>query len=163
MKKLSILKKNCPKLVISIILAAAFVPVSTQAQFLIVVSSKSSIDSLTTKQLQKVFKGQQVKIKNVNPCQVVEYAPVSDAFYTKLYGHNAYVVGKHWLRMIFSGERVLPPKSFSDIKKFVKFLTEHDNAIGFLSLELFRSSKEDSLRAIVIDGRSYKHPQYSLR
>ncbi len=133
------------------------------AQIVIVVPDKSTIDSLSTKELQKLFKGQAVVGSKETPIQIVEFAPISDALYNQLYGLTAYAMGKHWLRLIFSGERVLPPKSFSEVAKFVRFLSTHENAIGFLPVEAFMRLRSDSLRAVIINGRDYRHPQYSLQ
>lgn len=132
------------------------------AQVVIVVPAKSSIDSLSTKELQKLFKGQFESSKET-PIQIVEYVPLSDAFYTQLYGLNAYAMGKHWLRLIFSGERALPPKSFSEISRFMRFLVTHDNTIGFLPAQAFQQIHNDPIRAVVVDGRDYRHPQYPLQ
>lgn len=156
---------NRHRLAAYIALAAALWlrPDEAPAQIVIVVPDKSSIDSLSTKELQKLFKGQPVVAGKETPIQIVEFAPISDALYNQLYGLTAYAMGKHWLRLIFSGERVLPPKSYSEIQKFRRFVGTHDNAIGFLPAEAFTQAGNDSLRAVIINGRDYRHPQYTLR
>lgn len=138
------------------------VPAEASGQIVVVVPSKSEIDTLSFKDLQKIFKGQRVKAL-AKPCQVVEFAPLSDAFYKKLYDLDAYTVGKHWLRLIFSGERVLAPKNFSEIDNFLKYLKEHANAIGFLRAEAFDKLKGDPVRAVVIEGFGYQDARYILR
>ncbi|MDZ7276628.1 MAG: hypothetical protein ONB53_21870 [candidate division KSB1 bacterium] len=141
----------------------ALLATNAPAQIVIVVPARSRLDSLAIKDLQKIFKGQPMESRAENPLQIVEYGPAGDAFYLQLYNANAYAIGKHWLRLIFSGERVLPPRSFSTPDRFLKFLTAHDNAIGFLPAETFASLKSDSVRALVIEGHDYRHPHYPLR
>jgi hypothetical protein len=145
------------------LLIAALLPVRAAAQIVVVVPVKSKIDSLSSRELQKIFKGEPAGPKQLSPLQIVELAPASDEFYRQLYGANAYAMAKHWLRLIFSGERVLPPKSFSEAAKFLGFLTAHDNAIGFLPRGFFEQVKDNSIRAVSIDGRDFHHPQYLLR
>lgn len=144
-------------------LLVVFLPVCASAQIIIVVPAKSKIDSLSSKELQKIFKGEPAGPKQLGPLQIVEFAPAGDDFYVQLYGVNSYAIAKHWLRLIFSGSRVLPPKSFSEAAKFISFLAAHDKAIGFLPQDLFQQSKDNFIRAVVIDGRDYHHPQYLLR
>ncbi len=146
-----------------VLLIIALLPVCASSQMIIVVPAKSKIDSLSSKELQKIFKGEPAGPGQLTPLQVVEFAPAGDDFYMSLYGANSYAIAKHWLRLIFSGARVLPPKSFSEAPKFLSFLAAHDNAIGFLPLELFQQVKDNSVHAVIIDGRDYHHPQYLLR
>jgi hypothetical protein len=145
------------------VLLVVLLPVCASSQIIIVVPAKSKIDSLTSKELQKIFKGEPAGPWQLTPLQIVEFAPAGDDFYMQLYGANAYAIAKHWLRLIFSGARVLPPKNFYEAPKFLSFLAAHDNAIGFLPLELFQQVKDYSVRAAIIDGRDYHHPQYLLR
>jgi len=145
------------------ILVVVLTPLCSPAQTVVVVPATSRFDSLSFKDLQKIFKGQSVDASKGVPLQIVEYGPASDEFYTQLYEQNAYTIGKHWLRLIFSGERVLPPKSVSKIEKFVRILTARENAIGFLPAAVFEKVRKEAIRAIVVDGRDYRHPQYGLR
>ncbi|MFQ5602832.1 MAG: hypothetical protein ACE5HS_06145 [bacterium] len=136
---------------------------SLAAQIVIVVPAKSPVDSLSTKTLQKIFKGQPVEKGDGRLFQIVEFSSVSDEFYKKLYNLDAYAIGKHWLRLIFSGERVLPPKNFSAMNKFMKCLLSKGNTIGFLSAEEFKINKSDSVRAVVIDGHNFLDPNYTFK
>ncbi|RMI13164.1 MAG: hypothetical protein D6681_06090 [Calditrichaeota bacterium] len=138
------------------------VPEYASAQIVVVVPDKSPLDSLSFKEVQKVFKGQPID-KVEEPPQVVEYAPAGDAFYQMLYDLTAYAMGKHWLRMIFSGQRVRPPKSFTEVDRLVKYMAEHENTIGFLPRELFEHLEDSPIRAVVIDGFRYDHPQYAFK
>jgi hypothetical protein len=141
----------------------AFFAGHAAAQILVVVPAKSKIDSVTSKDLQKLFKGQAASHFPPASFQIVEFAPSNDAFYGRLYNLSAYVMGKHWLRVIFAGERVLPPKSFSEAAQFFKFFAEHDNALGFLPAELLPQAPPGTLRALVVEGRDYSHAEYFFR
>lgn len=132
------------------------------AQIVVVVPSSSHVDSLSTTELRKIFMGQRIGKPKETPFQILEFGPVVEVFYKKLYGLGSYAIAKHWLRLIFSGEKVLPPRHFTSSKKFVQYLLRRDNAIGFLPADVFRTIKTDSIRAVTIDGRSFLHPQYAL-
>ncbi len=133
------------------------------AQIVIVVPKSSSIDSLTSEELRKIFKGQPIGNPKQYPVQIVEYNDISDDFYRALYGQSAYAMGKYWLRLIFSGERVLVPKSFSNVDRFVDFLKKHDNAIGFLPVDIYNKLDPSVIHHVVIDGKKYDDPHYSLK
>ncbi len=147
--------------ILHLVMAFVALPMCANAQIVIVVQANCDIDSLSIGELKNIFKGQSVDVHE--SCQIVEFTPLSDDFYQSLYGLSAYAIAKHWLRLMFSGERVRPPKSFSNGQKCLEFITEHEHSIGFITLEIYKEMKNDSLRAVVIDGRSYKDPQYALQ
>lgn len=149
---------------IAVVIFAVFVlrPAAV-AQYVIVTNARSTIDSLSMNELQKIFKGQSIGRQNSLPLQILEYDPICDDFYEKLYGQNAYAIAKHWLRLILAGERVQPPKSFSDINKYAEFIAKNENTIGFLAMQTFCSMKKDSIKAVVINGQSYRDAKYPLQ
>lgn len=138
-------------------------PQLCRGQMVIVVPQKSEVDSLSFKQVRQLFGAQgPAKIRN-HLLQVVEYEPSSDEFYHILFGLDAYALGKRWLRLIFSGERVLAPKSCSSIRRFIDYMTTHRNTIGFLPLDVFTGVQNNALRAVPVDGLNYRQPDYALR
>ncbi|MFQ5650510.1 MAG: hypothetical protein ACE5IY_11260 [bacterium] len=158
------LTRRCWSLIVfSIFVVGIVSPLSVQAQIVVVVPSSSNVDSLVTKDLQQIFKGEVAFKREGVPYQIVEFAPVSDKFYKILYNLDAYSIGKHWLRRIFSGERVLPPKSFSKVDRFEKFLLAHENAIGFMTADAFGKIKRNAVRAVIVNGCHYQQPEYALR
>ena len=147
----------------NILIGLCLLTSSAHTQIVIVVPKSSTIDSLTSEELKKIFKGQPVGNPKLSPVQIVEYASISDDFYRTLYGQSAYAIGKYWLRLIFSGERVLAPESFSNITQFVDFMSEHKNAIGFLPIDVYNKLDPSAIHHVVIDGKKYDDPQYSLK
>lgn len=148
---------------LSLFLAGLLLPPAARSQFVIVVPKSSCIDSLSMKELEGYFKGSPVKPCSASPTQIVEFSPASEKFYQKLYGVSSYSIGKHWLRQIFSGERVLPPKSVHALEAFIAYMQKYENTIGFLPREIFVKGKKSALRAVVIEGHTYRDPDYALR
>ncbi len=131
------------------------------AQLVLVVSKDSPLDSLSSKEIRKIFKGQSLVHAENRPLQIVEYAPESERFYKILFNQSSYSIAKHWLRLIFSGERVVPPKSFSDAKKLCKYVSQTSNAVSFLPVSFYeRFRLQFPIKAIVVDGRSYRDRGY---
>lgn len=151
-----------PSICLFLLALADFVarPAAASAQIVIVVPKESKIDSLSFGQIYKIFRGESIGKEEERPLQIVEFSRASDAFYKKLYDTGAYAAGKRWLQLIFSGERVLPPKSFNNVQKFIKFFSIHDNAIGFLPAAVYERTHSKAIRPVVIDGLSYAHPRY---
>ncbi|MCA9733373.1 hypothetical protein KC799_14645 [candidate division KSB1 bacterium] len=112
--------------------------------------------------MQKIFKGQVVEATKNQLLQIVEFEPACNNFYNRLYGLNSFAVGKHWMRLIFAGERVLPPKNFSDVDKFIEFLIKQKKGIGFLPVSIFKTLKSDSIKALIIENKNYMQPGYRL-
>ena len=131
------------------------------AQLVVLVPKQSRLDSLSVRQLRKIFKGESIDESQPRPVQIVEYKPASEFFYRRLYGQSRYTIAKYWLRLIFSGERVIPPKSFSDPEKTCRYLCKTGNAISFLPVEIFeRMKKKFPIKAVVIDKRTYRDIDY---
>jgi len=135
-----------------LLVAILILPSPLEAQFVVVTHAKSDIDSLSLEDLRRIFKGQSIGKQKETPLQIVEFDPACDAFYDKLYGQNAYSIAKHWLRLIFAGERVNPPENFSDLDKFLEYLGKNENTIGFLPQETFAALKNKSIKAVVVEG-----------
>ncbi|MFQ5630964.1 MAG: hypothetical protein ACE5I1_19510, partial [bacterium] len=154
-----------------LVMAMLSMPSLAEAQFVIVTNAKSPIDSLSMQELQKVFKGQAIGPQKDTPLQIIEYDPACDRFYGILYDQNAYAIAKHWLRLIFAGERVKPPKNFTEIAPFLEFLSENRYTIGFLTTKTFLEIKSKiptfsgnkNIRAVMIDGWNYGDAQYPLK
>ena len=132
-----------------------------QAQLVIVVPQSSPYDSLTVTQLRHIFKGEPIDGAQQKPIQIIEFKPESEAFYQRLYGLSRYSIAKYWLRLIFSGERVTPPKSFSDPDKACRYLCKNGHAISFLPVELYQKlQKSHPIKAVAIDGLTYRDDGY---
>ncbi|MFQ5640409.1 MAG: hypothetical protein ACE5IR_20710 [bacterium] len=138
------------------------IPASARAQFVVVVPEKSPVDSLSLNELRMVFKGFSIDTDQKTPFRIVDFDPVSNDYYNVLYGAGADTMAKYWLRLIFTSNRVLPPKNFSNAHKLKTFIETHDDAIGFLPLSLFEKIKGTGIRALIINGRSYHSELYLL-
>lgn len=146
---------------LSVLLTVLAQTTLASAQLVLVVSKESPIDSLSAKEIRKIFKGQSLVHAGNRPLQVVEYSPERERFYKILYDQSSYSIAKHWLRLIFSGERVVPPKSFSDPKRLCKYVSQAQNAVSFLPRSLFEEYRYDyAIKAVVVDGRHYQDRDY---
>ncbi len=152
--------------VLAIYLAAATIfihPGCLQAQIVIVVPTSSDIDSLSSDELKLIFQGESSTGGSHGLSQVVEFGPAGDDFYQLLLKTDAYGMGKRWLRLVFSGAKVLPPKRFTNARKFLRYLKKHDNAIGFLPIDALLNAGSDSVRAVVIDGLDHTQTRYLFK
>ncbi len=152
------MKKIAVYILWAVMLFVCCFPQCVDAQYVIVVSNTSDMDSLSVDDLKKIFKGASPhRLSSKKNRQVVEYGPACDKFYKSLYGQSSYSLTKHWLRLVFTGKRVLPPKSFSDSEKFARFLIRNEAAIGFLPVDVFVRLSKQSIRSITILGQRYHY------
>jgi len=137
-------------------------PTRVAAQIILVVPARSTVDSLSLRQVRSLFKGRQPESLGNELIQLVEYAPSADEFYGILYHLDSHAIGKLWLRLIFAGARVRPIKSFSGPEKFLKFVATTENALGFISSRYIRRASGDSLKTVSIDGHHFTDKDYPL-
>lgn len=142
---------------IFIIFLVLFLPYAINAQYVIIVSGESPADSLSLEEIKQVFHGQTpLRFEGVI-FQVVEYKRHCNRFYKKLLNKSAYSVTKNWIKLIFSGEKVKPPRSFSDVKKLCKYVEKNKEAIGFIPISEFKRVKELKIKVVVIHKKNFNY------
>lgn len=119
---------------------------AASADFVVVVSAKSPMSSLTSEQVGEIFLG---KVSNfpaggaTTPVDQIEGAPVRDDFYNKVTGKSAAQMKAYWSKIIFTGKGQ-PPKEVPDSVAVKKIVADSPSAIGYID----KSALDGSVKAV---------------
>ena len=131
MKSLIIFRDN---LLVTLLLAVLTIPSNANADVVVVVSSKSTVNSLTADQITKIFLGKVVTFPNDHaalPIDQPEGGDIRDEFYSKVTHKNSSQLTAYWAKIIFTGEG-RPPKLITGDLAVRKAIANNPNAIGYI-------------------------------
>lgn len=131
----------------TLLLALLSLAFSAQAEVVVIVSSKSSINSLTAEQTAKIFLGKVVTFPNERtafPIDQPEGSAIRDEFYSKVTHKNASQLTAYWAKIIFTGEG-RPPQLIAGDAAVRKAVASNPNAIGYID----KSAVNRSVRVVL--------------
>ena len=103
--------------------------------FKIVVNSANTTESVSIRQLSRIFMKETTTWDSGQPVMPVDQAAnsnVRQGFSMVILGRDASAVKSYWQRLIFSGRGVPPPEKASD-EEVLDFVREHPGAVGYVS------------------------------
>jgi hypothetical protein len=98
-------------------------------------------------------------VDRVEGIQVVEFTPIRKEFYERVLDMSESRVKRHWIGVLFAGERTVPPKEFHEVAELREFLAANSNAIAFIPL----SQVAAPLKVVSVDGFSPSSAGYPLK
>jgi ABC-type phosphate transport system substrate-binding protein len=127
--------------------AASEQAASAKTEVVVVVSAKSSVNSLTAEQTTRIFLGKVVTFPNgqtAMPIDLPEGSAIRDEFYSKVARKNSSQLTAYWAKVIFTGDG-RPPKLLPDSIAVRKAITTNPNAIGYIE----KSAVNRSVRIVL--------------
>lgn len=123
-----------------LILILQLLSLSLFADLAIVVSSKSSLDSISKAQVKRIFLGKSTRLPNGEKAIAIEdkTQKYKDLFYKKIANKSGGQLRSYWAKIIFSG-RGVPPKQI-DIKEVKKLILESSRVITYVPIQEVDSS-----------------------
>jgi len=103
--------------------------------FQVVISADNPTESISAKNLSKLFFKKTVKWDNGKealPVDLSADSPARELFSTGVHGRDVSAVKNFWQKQIFSGRSVPPPELASD-KEVLEYVGAHPGAIGYIS------------------------------
>jgi len=98
----------------------------------VIVGEKSPINSISDRQVRRLFLGKSIKLPNGSRAALATYDPVATVFNDQALKRTDAQVNAAWSRLKFSG-RSLEPKIFNDPKQLVNYIAKQPNAIGYIA------------------------------
>ena len=120
---------------LAIVLSLAFQG-GAWAQLVIVSGKNGAVSELSRAQAERLFLGRATTLQDNTPVTLIDLppGPERDRFYLVLTGKNPVQTRAYWSRQVFTG-RALPPRQASSVEELRQWLSEDDNAIGYLPQE----------------------------
>jgi ABC-type phosphate transport system substrate-binding protein len=122
--------------------AALMTSVSSGAEVVAVVSSKSPIIALSKNQVADIFLGKVSRFPDgilATPIDQVEGSIDRDEFYAKIADRSPAQITAYWSKIIFTG-RGQPPKAVSNGIEMKKRIAANPSAIGYIDAKLVDES-----------------------
>ena len=117
-----------------------------QADIVAVVSAKSSVIRLNTRQLADIFLGRVSRFPDGTlavPVDLVGGSAERDQFYAKVAGKTPAQIKAYWSKIIFTG-RGQPPRVVQNGSDMKKYIAANIDAIGYIDSTLV----DDSVRVL---------------
>jgi ABC-type phosphate transport system substrate-binding protein len=106
--------------------AFALAAAAAHADVVVIVSSKSSANTMTADDIANIYLGKSSSMKPVDNA-----TPVRSQFYTKVAGKDEAQVKAIWSKLVFTG-KATPPKELASNADVVKAVSADPNAIGYV-------------------------------
>jgi hypothetical protein len=122
--------------------AALMMSVSSSAEVVAVVSSKSAITALSKSQVADIFLGKVTRFPDgilAVPIDQVGGSVERDEFYAKVAGRSPAQITAYWSKILFTG-RGQPPREVSNDIEMKKRIATDPFAIGYINAELVDGS-----------------------
>jgi ABC-type phosphate transport system substrate-binding protein len=117
-------------------LLVVLVPVAAAQDFVIIVNSNNTTQSMSKQRVSRCFMKQTVTWASGVPVLPVDQAASSairEKFSKEIMGRDVSAVKSFWQRQIFSGRSVPPPEKATD-GEVITFVTANAGAIGYVSV-----------------------------
>lgn len=150
--------------VLRLVVAAVVVSLSVaplaaaDAQIQVIVNPSASDSSITMRELARLFRGEVALLPGGERVRLVEHSAARDTFYDRVVRMSGDQFRRHWIRVVFAGNAVIPPVGFETARDVVRFVATHRGAIAFV-----HGPVDGSVRVLTIDGAAPGDPAYPLR
>lgn len=128
--------------------AAAFYSTAAAAELVVIVSAKSTVNSLKSEQVADIFLGQIASFPGGVEAVALDQSigsPLRDEFYTKVTSKTRPLVKAYWTKMIFTG-RGQPPKEIGGSAAVRKMVADNPSLIGYID----RSELDPSVKTVLL-------------
>lgn len=122
-------------IILLIIIMAAIIIAQEKPTIKIIVNSKNDIESISAKDISKIFMKKTTKWENgtiILPVDQIETSQVRKDFSEQLLNKSISAVKAYWQEQIFSGRGVPPPEKASD-REVIDYVKANAGAIGYIA------------------------------
>ncbi len=152
--------KSCVAMLVSLcLLLMAKPPLIAQAQedtgYIVILHADNAVTELHKKDIAKFFlkkiKEWKETKKTIEPVDLTADSPIRERFSQEVLDRKMAAIKAYWQKEIFSGRAVPPAEKASD-DEVLKFVSEHDGAIGYVSKTADISAYEDVKTVTILDA-----------
>jgi ABC-type phosphate transport system substrate-binding protein len=118
------------------------------AEVVPVVSTKSTVNGLSSNQVLDIFLGKAHRFPNGDPAVPIDQAEgsdIRDAFYMQFASKSASQVKAYWSKIIFTGKGQ-PPKEVSPSERVKKVVADNPHLIGYID----RSEVDANVKVVLL-------------
>lgn len=142
--------------------APAADPVQLDGPLAVIVHRSNPTDELSLAELRSIFMGERQRWSNGRRITLLQQEPGQperDATLRLVYGMSESEVDHHFLRAVYRGQVLSPPKRLSSPERVRRFVFNVPGAIGCVPV----AEADDSVKVLRVDGHAPGEPGYPLR
>jgi ABC-type phosphate transport system substrate-binding protein len=131
-------------------------------QLAVIVGKTSSLEAVTTAELQKYFKAEKSKAPDGTKIVIVMQdvgRPERDAALRDIYKMGEAEYGDYFVGQTFTGAVKSAPRSFASPAAVKQYVAETPGAIGYVRA----SDADDTVKVLKVDGKAPGEADYSLK
>jgi ABC-type phosphate transport system substrate-binding protein len=133
------MRKSNPVRIVPLLLLAATIT-EAHADVIVIVSAKSSTQTMTAAEISQIYLGKSTAMK---PIDNGEKSPLRSQFYSKVAGKDEAQVKAIWSKLVFTG-KATPPHELASSAEVVKAVAADPTAIGYVD----KGAVDSSVKAI---------------
>jgi cystathionine beta-lyase/cystathionine gamma-synthase len=142
----------------TIVAALAGLPAVGQAQLRVVVHKSYREADVSLRELTRLYRGEYGSLANGQRAILAEQNGVRARYVRTLTGMDDDQFRRHWIRLVFAGTPVQPPRGFSDVDAVCEFVARTPGALAIID-----GRCDDGVRTLTINGHPSADGQYPLR
>jgi hypothetical protein len=139
-------------------LAAVAAPTGVQAQLRVIAHASYPSDDISLRDLGRLFRGEYGTLSSGQRAVLAEQGAARTRYVRTVTGMDDDQYRRHWIRIVFAGTPVQPPRGFPDVEAVCAFVARTPGAIAIVD-----GRCDGQARTLSVGGRSVGDPQYPLR
>jgi hypothetical protein len=133
-------------------------PAMAQTQLRVIANRTYPEADISMRDLTRLFRGEYGSLTNGQRVALVEQASVRTRYVRLVTGMDDDAFRRHWIRLVFAGAPVQPPRGFSDTESACAFVSRTPGAIAIIE-----GRCDDGVRTLTVNGRPGGDALYPLR
>jgi hypothetical protein len=121
--------------IVFLALLAGTATAQAPAEFKVIVNTSNSLDSISARDLSRLFLKKDLEWPDGTPVDLVDLdpdSPTREAFSEAIHGRNVASIKSYWQRQIFAGKAV-PPLERSNQAEVLVYVSRHPNAVAYIT------------------------------
>lgn len=105
-------------------------------ELVVIVNKANDITTLSKEDVKKIFLGKKKRFESGEKVKTADYRKgrsVRALFYRKIANKAVKDIDTYWYRLVFTGKGI-PPKAFSSSGDMIEYVSENENAIGYVKV-----------------------------
>lgn len=133
-------------------------PASADAQLRVVANRGMPDVNVSMNDLARLFRGEYGSLTNGQRIVLAEQDIAREQYVRVVTGMTEDQFRRHWIRIVFAGTPVQPPRTLPDLESTCAFVARTPGALAIVA-----GRCDDSVRTLTVNGRSAEDAQYPLR
>ncbi|MCU0626446.1 MAG: hypothetical protein MUF21_08175 [Gemmatimonadaceae bacterium] len=142
----------------ALVAAALVVPALAQAQLRVIVNRSYPDTDVSMRDLTRLFRGEYGSLANGQRAVLAEQATARARYVRTVTGMDDDTFRRHWIRIVFAGAPVAPPRGFPDAETACAFVARTPGALAIVE-----GRCGDDVKTLTVNGRQGGDAQYPLR